>query len=181
MSESVERFRRFTPSGRVIKTGNMQRLTLKERPTPQTQTKPPTLQKPDTALMKQTLGFSFDDSESENDSSVPISSASLVSAYSFDTSDDDDEEEQDLLLQELEKIRKEREVQKSLDDSVSYHLIPSSDTQSSVLKEEASMDWYEDSLFGVTPQEPPTKKSKVHMSDVLKTEFHKNFLRQFIK
>ncbi|KAL0221667.1 hypothetical protein RCL1_001521 [Eukaryota sp. TZLM3-RCL] len=182
MSEVIARFRRFTPNSlRSVKTANMQQVRLKQRSDSFTQKAPPATPEIDLALVQTALGF---DPSAADD--VLTSSNLPLTSYSDDDEEDEtsSSEDEDLLLAELEKIKKERSLQQALDEkAASVPLFPSKTVQKhSFLESESHVRWDEDCMF-TKVDEPPHKKVAVEDEyvDVIRSEFHKSFLKQFVK
>ncbi|KAL0216819.1 hypothetical protein P9112_009003 [Eukaryota sp. TZLM1-RC] len=170
MSETLERFRRFVPSGRVVKTQASQQLQLRQRPYESIAI--PII---DSSLLQQALGFVPSKS---SHLSTKHSSSSLVDRY---LSSDEDEPD-DVLLSELQRIKEARESQRKLDEKAASAVLQSSETFSGLkfIDQEAETTWDEDIMFS-SDVAPPKKKRNIGVSDMVQTEFHKSFLRQFVK
>ena len=106
--------------------------------------------------------------------------------------DEDDEDDEELLMQELEKIRKERqeaqERQQQTSNPLMTDLYERADLQDANMMMmmgngsfKVKRRWDDDVVFRYSNHRSTKPQEKVFINDMVRSEFHKKFMKKYIK
>ena len=101
-----------------------------------------------------------------------------------DEQDEDDEDDTEALLRELEKIKKERETereQRALEElakAVKGNPLTRPDAKSSFL---VKRRWDDDTVFKNQASSSSSNKPRSFINDTLRSDFHRKFMKRYIK
>lgn len=195
LEEAEKNIKQLTAQPRVIDAEEEKTLELKLL-TSHAVSENETLLLDEEALKAKGYDDADDDNGSDDDegggwSDIDNDSDEDLSEVSSDEGDSDDEDEEAALQAELDKIRKEREIQKAKEEAIQ-------DKEKEEKMEEAALignpllgnddvsgkvkrKWNDDVPFRNQARGEPERNKKRFINDTVRNDFHKKFLNKFIR